>query len=83
LAEFDRIIGLDRLWALHVNDSKNPFGSHKDRHECLGEGSLGEEFFRTLVNHPLLQGKPLVLETPNELPGYAREIAMLRGYRKV
>jgi deoxyribonuclease-4 len=78
LAEFDRIIGLDKLWALHVNDSKNPFGSHKDRHECLGEGSLGTDFFRTLVNHPLLQGKPLVLETPNELPGYAREIALLR-----
>jgi deoxyribonuclease-4 len=82
LGEFDRCIGLDKLWALHVNDSKNPFASHKDRHEKLGEGSLGESFFETLVNHPLLQGKPLVLETPNELPGYAREIAMLRAMRK-
>ena len=83
LAEFDRCIGLDKLWALHVNDSKNPFGSHKDRHECLGDGSLGLDFFRTLVNHPLLQGKPLVLETPNELPGYASEIAMLRTFREI
>ena len=82
LGEFDRIIGLDKLWALHVNDSKNPFGSHKDRHECLGQGSLGEEFFSHLVKHPLLQGKPLILETPNELPGYAREIAMLRSFRE-
>ena len=82
LGEFDRIIGLDKLWALHVNDSKNPFGSHKDRHECLGQGSLGEDFFCRLVKHPLLQGKPLILETPNELPGYAREIAMLRSFRE-
>ena len=82
LAEFDRCIGLDKLWALHVNDSKNPFSSHKDRHECLGQGSLGEAFFEKLVNHPLLQGKPVILETPNELPGYAREIAMLRRFRK-
>ncbi len=78
LAEFDRVIGLDRLWALHLNDSKNPFASHKDRHECLGQGSLGEETFRIIVNHPLLADKPMILETPNELPGYAREIAMLR-----
>ena len=78
LAEFDRIIGLDRLCALHLNDSKNPFGSHKDRHECLGAGSLGEDTFRAIVNHPKLRGKPMILETPNELPGYAREIGMLR-----
>ncbi len=78
LQEFDRIIGLDRLCALHVNDSKNPFSSHKDRHACLGEGSLGLEAFRRLVNHPLLQGKPMILETPNELPGYQKEIALLR-----
>lgn len=82
LQEFDRCIGLDKLWALHVNDSKNPFGSHKDRHEKLGEGSLGEDFFASLVNHPLLQDKPLILETPNELPGYAQEIALLRKLRK-
>ena len=83
LKEFDRCIGLNKLWALHVNDSKNPFASHKDRHEKLGEGSLGEDFFKTLVNHPLLRGKPLILETPNELPGYAQEIALLRRLRKV
>ena len=79
LAEFDRIIGLDRLKALHLNDSKNPFASHKDRHECLGEGSLGLETFRAIVNHPQLADKPMILETPNELPGYQREIAMLRA----
>ena len=78
LAEFDRIIGIDRLKALHVNDSKNPFGSHKDRHACLGEGNLGLEAFRAVVNHPKLRSLPVILETPNELPGYAREIAMLR-----
>ncbi len=78
LAEFDRVIGLDKLCALHLNDSKNPFASHKDRHECLGQGSLGTETFRTIVNHPLLQGKPMILETPNELPGYQKEIALLR-----
>ncbi len=78
LAEFDRIIGLDRLKALHVNDSKNPFASHKDRHACLGEGNLGLETFRTIVNHPVLRDKPMILETPNELPGYQREIALLR-----
>ena len=80
LAEFDRIIGLERLKALHVNDSKNPFESHKDRHACLGEGSLGLETFRTIVNHPVLRGLPMILETPNELPGYQNEIALLRSY---
>ena len=79
LEEFDRIVGLDRLKALHLNDSKNPFASHKDRHECLGQGSLGLETFRKIVNHPLLKGKPMILETPNELPGYAEEIALLRS----
>ena len=79
LAEFDRIIGLDRLKALHLNDSKNPFASHKDRHECLGKGSLGLETFRAIVNHPQLQDKPMILETPNELPGYREEIALLRS----
>ena len=79
LEEFDRIVGLERLCALHLNDSKNPFASHKDRHECIGQGSLGIETFRTIVNHPKLIGKPMILETPNELPGYAREIAMLRS----
>ena len=79
LAEFDRIIGMDKLKALHLNDSKNPFYSHKDRHECIGEGSLGVDTFRSIVNHPLLCGLPMILETPNELPGYAKEIALLRG----
>ena len=79
LEEFDRIVGLDRLKALHLNDSKNPFSSHKDRHECLGQGSLGLDTFRRIVNHPLLKDKPMILETPNELPGYAAEIALLRG----
>ena len=82
LREFDRIIGLDRLRALHLNDSKNPFGSHKDRHACIGEGSLGVETFRAIVNHPALAGKPMILETPNELPGYAKEIALLRSMEK-
>jgi deoxyribonuclease-4 len=79
LAEFDQIIGLDRLKALHLNDSKNPYASHKDRHELLGEGSLGVETFRNVVNHPVLKKLPMILETPNELPGYAKEIALLRS----
>ncbi len=78
LAEFDRVIGLNKLKALHINDSKNPFASHKDRHECLGQGSLGTDTFAAIVNHPLLKDKPMILETPNELPGYQQEIAMLR-----
>ena len=79
LREFDRVIGLNRLKALHLNDSKNPFASHKDRHECLGKGSLGLETFRAIVNHPALWDKPMILETPNELPGYQEEIALLRS----
>ena len=79
LLEFDRVIGLDRLCALHLNDSKNPFASHKDRHELLGEGSLGLDTFKAIVNHPALKDKPMILETPNELPGYQKEIGILRG----
>ncbi len=78
LDEFDRVVGLERLYALHLNDSKNPMGSHKDRHACIGEGYLGVDTFRAIVNHPALEGKPMILETPNELPGYAREIELLR-----
>lgn len=78
LQEFDRVIGLDRLKALHLNDSKNPLSSHKDRHECIGQGSLGVETFRAIVNHSALKDLPMILETPNELPGYAAEIALLR-----
>lgn len=78
LREFDEVIGLDRLKALHLNDSKNPYASHKDRHACIGLGSLGLETFRGIIRHPLLADKPMILETPNELPGYQREIRMLR-----
>jgi len=78
LREFDRVIGLDRLRAIHLNDSKNPFGAKKDRHACIGDGFLGTEALARVVNHPALKGLPFCLETPNELPGYAREIALLR-----
>lgn len=78
LQTFDRVIGLDRLKALHLNDSKNPFASHKDRHELIGKGSLGVETFRAVVTHPVLKGLPMILETPNDLPGYWEEIALLR-----
>ena len=80
LEEFDREIGLDRLRAIHINDSKNPMGSHKDRHERIGEGSIGLEAFTRIINHPALRHLPFYLETPNELPGYAQEIALLRGH---
>ncbi|MBR4231886.1 MAG: deoxyribonuclease IV [Oscillospiraceae bacterium] len=79
LGRFDDIVGLSRLRAIHLNDSKNPFASHKDRHEKIGEGSLGIPVFRTIINHPKLRELPFYLGTPNELDGYAREIAMLRG----
>ena len=79
LAEFDRVIGLDRLKALHLNDSKNPCGAHKDRHEKIGQGYLGLETFRRILGHPALRELPMILETPNELPGYAGEIEILRA----
>lgn len=79
LETFDQIIGLQKLKAIHMNDSKNPFGSHKDRHEKIGEGSLGLEAFRRIINHPSLKGVPIYLETPNELDGYAQEIALLKS----
>ena len=82
LQEFDRVVGLDRLKAIHINDSKNPFASHKDRHECIGSGSLGLDTFKNVVCHPALSGKPMILETPNELPGYQKEIALLREMGK-
>ena len=82
LEEFDQVIGLERLKAIHMNDSKNPFASHKDRHEKIGEGSLGLETFEGMVNHPKLKGIPIYLETPNELEGYAREILLLRNMEK-
>ena len=78
LTEFDRILGLSRLKAVHLNDSKNPPGSRKDRHACLGEGTIGLEALGRIVRHPALRGLPFCLETPNDLPGYAREIALMR-----
>ena len=79
LGEFDKTIGLDRLHAVHVNDSKNPPGSRKDRHEKLGEGFLGKEAILNLVYHPKLKGRLFILETPNELEGYQREIELIRS----
>ena len=79
LREFDSVIGLSRLHAVHLNDSKNPRGSRKDRHEKIGRGEIGLPALARVVRHPLLQGLPFCLETPNELPGYAAEIALLRG----
>ena len=82
LKEFDEIIGLERLKAIHLNDSKNPMGSHKDRHEKIGEGTLTLDGITNIINHPKLVHLPFYLETPNEAEGYAREIKLLRGLRK-
>ena len=79
LEEFDNIVGLERLHALHINDSLNPPGSHKDRHAKIGEGTIGLEAIANVIRHPKLQGLPCILETPNELPGYAGEIEILRA----
>lgn len=79
LTEFDRIIGLNRLKAVHLNDSRNPLGAHKDRHAKIGEGQIGKEALVRVINHPALKDLPFYLETPNELPGYAAEIALLRN----
>ncbi len=79
LDEFDRVIGLDRLKAIHLNDSMNILDSHKDRHAKIGEGNIGKEVLVRVINHPKLRKLPFYLETPNELPGYAEEIAMLRA----
>lgn len=81
LAHFDKIVGLDRLKAIHINDSKNPLESHKDRHQTIGGGFLGLNTFRRVINHPLLRDLPFYLETPNELPGYALEIDLLKKER--
>lgn len=82
LNEFDQIIGLDRLYAIHLNDSKNPFGSHKDRHETIGQGTLTQEAISRIINHPRLRNLPFYLETPNDVPGYGREIALLKSLYK-
>lgn len=81
LTEFDRIVGLDRLRAIHVNDSMNPRDAHKDRHAKIGQGFIGTEAFARIINHPALRDLPFLLETPNELPGYAAEIALLKDLR--
>jgi len=82
LNEFDRIIGLDRLKAIHINDSMNPLGAHKDRHQKIGEGTLGIKTFEKIINHPKLKDLPFFLETPNELDGYEKEITILKGLYK-
>ena len=82
LTEFDRVIGLARLKAIHLNDSKNSRGAKKDRHACIGEGEIGLEALARVVNHPALKHLPFCLETPNELPGYAKEITLLRKLSK-
>lgn len=81
LMQFDLTIGLDRLYAVHLNDSKNICGSHKDRHEKLGQGEIGEAALRAVVQHPSLQGRPFILETPNEPAGYKKEIAAVKEWR--
>lgn len=78
LTEFDRIIGLDHLKAIHLNDSLNPLGSHKDRHARIGEGQIGLDALVRVIRHPALDGKPFILETPNDDEGWTREIALLR-----
>ncbi len=79
LEKFDKVIGIDRLKAIHINDTKNPFGSHKDRHEKIGEGYLGLDALTRVINHPVLKNLPFYLETPNEVEGYQKEIALLRS----
>lgn len=79
LDEFDKVIGIHRLKAIHINDSKNPYQSHKDRHEKIGEGHLGTDAFKRIINHPKLRDLPFFLETPNELEGYKHEISVLKG----
>ena len=82
LVAFDRVIGIGRLKALHLNDSKNTLGSHKDRHEKIGQGNIGIAAFENIVNHPYLKDLPMFLETPNELDGYAAEIKLLKSLVK-
>ena len=77
LTDFDRIIGLEKLRAIHINDSKNPLGSHKDRHECIGKGYIGLDAMKRIVTHPVLNHLPFYLETPNDLDGYKAEIELL------
>lgn len=83
LDEFDRVIGLDKLKAIHMNDSLNVLAAHKDRHAKLGEGNIGLEALERIVRHPKLQGLPFILETPNDDAGYAKEIAWVRSVMEV
>ena len=82
LDEFDKVIGLDKLYAIHLTDTKNPFESHKDRHEKIGEGNIGLDAFNNIINNERLSGLPFFLETPNELDGYKAEISLLREMYK-
>ena len=82
LDSFDKVIGLERLKAIHLNDDKNPMGSQKDRHEKIGKGTIGLEAFERIINHPALWDLPFYLETPNDLAGYKEEIEMLKALRK-
>lgn len=82
IKQFDTIIGLDRLKAIHLNDSKNPFSSHKDRHEKIGKGYIGIQTMEKIINHPKLKHLPFFLETPNEIDGYAKEIELLKNLYK-
>lgn len=79
LDRFDHVIGLEYLKAIHMNDSMNPLGSHKDRHEKIGKGQIGSEAMKRIINHPKLQGLPVILETPNDDAGWTKEIALLRS----
>lgn len=83
LEQFDKIIGLDKLCAIHLNDSMNPFESHKDRHATIGEGSIGLEAIANIINHPKLCNLPFFLETPNELEGHGKEIELLKSFYKM
>ena len=81
LAQFDRVLGLSRLRAVHLNDDKNEIRSHRDRHEKIGQGSLGKDVFAQIINDKALKDLPFILETPNELGGFKEEIAMLKSWR--
>ena len=82
LREFDRCVGIDRLRAVHLNDSANPPASHKDRHAKIGAGEIGLDAITRIINHPVLKNLPFYLETPNELAGYGEEIALLKSLRE-
>jgi deoxyribonuclease-4 len=81
IAKFDAVVGLDRLKAIHLNDSLNVFEAHKDRHACIGKGKIGQDALARVINHPKLRDLPFYLETPNDLDGYRAEIALLRSLR--